>query len=256
MGDIVAFAAGGVEIAAAGIAIEKDTGIFRKLIRRLKGTKEIVILGCSGTGKTQFINSLSENKIKYVRERDRTLVVTSKEQIFKEHLLKIYDTPGHKAYTDQKKELLRSIFLKNKSIVIINIVCYGYHIKELMTGQQFSTDGALEAYLSENRKEEIEQLSIVNQFCDMTHVNWVITLITKADLWNKDGVDNVIEYYKSSDYGRKLIPKGIHVVVPYCSVIQNFYDVVFSSIGEADKRNTNEQFVHHFSQLLTYKREI
>jgi len=59
---------------------------------------------------------------------------------------------------------------------------------------------------------------------DATHLSWVITVVTKADLWwGKQS--EILRYYSEGDYAALLQQAGVSsVVAPYSSVFHKFYD--------------------------------
>jgi GTPase SAR1 family protein len=253
MADLVAVKEG-LELAGATVSIAKNVGLIDRVLRQIKGTKNIVLLGCSGVGKTQFIYSLKNGKMNYVKGRDKTLIVRSIQQKYKEFYLNVYDTPGHVAREQLKKDLVRDLGRSKKGIGVINVVCNGYHINDDYSDQMFLEKQFLVDTISSNLSQEIEQLRIVNSFIDFTNVDWVITLVNKADLWINDNKQSTLKHYASGPYFEKLNKISIHEVIPYCSVIQDFYKVRHPQISEAEKDDVNREFNKKFDEILEYKR--
>ncbi|HYW07126.1 MAG TPA: hypothetical protein VE913_09235 [Longimicrobium sp.] len=100
------------------------------------------------------------------------------------------------------------------------------------------------AFLEERRKVEIAALSEWLPVLGSIHtINWMITLVTKADLW-WDRRDEVLEHYTSGEYGRALesVRELSPSAIEYCSVIHKFYGEgvlpgIFDEGNKAELRN-------------------
>lgn len=88
---------------------------------------------------------------------------------------------------------------------IVNVVSYGYH--ESRVDRNVATIGgkASHEYLEKKRAEEIETLSEwMELLADNSVVGWLITVVTKADLW-WDQRDKVLEYYSEGPYANRAL---------------------------------------------------
>ena len=66
-----------VELIAAGYKLADEAGLLDKLAASLKGKRRVLVLGASGAGKTQFINSIRRPLSLPISRTDRTRVSTS-----------------------------------------------------------------------------------------------------------------------------------------------------------------------------------
>lgn len=134
---------------------------------------------------------------------------------------------------------------------VINIVSYGYHEYHLDRGSVFNADGSIRPeYLQRHRQEEISQLSEWNSLLGSPlTAKWLITLVTKADLW-WDHRKDVVDHYKTGPYfaalgdAKSLQPK----VIEYSSVFARFYNTAPMSGFFAQDDRTLLQ--NHFVEAL------
>lgn len=216
--------------------IEKITYIsdfyFRSPVR-------VIVFGESGTGKTQFINSLLSNNFTKGRtrltERKRMVLNNGRKILF-------FDTPGHQTLKEQRYKL--GEFISQKKIAgIINVVSFGFNESDTADGINIfkvGTDEVKEEYLRENRKREISQLDDWIRYINAENkVKWIITIVNKADIWYENK-SNVITYYENGDYAKAIA--GIKSCCAlytylYCSVISPFCDRPMTlSMGERQKK--------------------
>jgi hypothetical protein len=134
---------------------------------------------------------------------------------------------------------------------VINVVAYGYH--ELRVGMEGAVDaqGKVRAdYLEAHRHEELEALKEwVGLLGDPLTVRFLITVVTKADLW-WDREKEVIQYYSQGPYYDALGPAKTlsPVVLDYCSVFHRFYDKapLAGTYDDGDRARAQG----HFAQAL------
>lgn len=188
-----------------------------------KPTK-VLVLGVSGSGKTQFLNSFLGIPM---LEDNRTYVPENKYYIFENgRKIQFVDLPGHVIHIAARQNYIDEI-TKNKIKGIINVVNYGYNDAEVNNADVFKAgeNEIKSAYLKDNRKNELNQL---NEWLPRIHggskPEWIITIVNKADIWY-DKKDDVMNYYESGEYGSEFVEvKRVtnHYVFQYCSVINPF----------------------------------
>ena len=212
----------------AHLVLQK-AGIYDKVLAFLqrKNAYPIVILGASGTGKTALLRSLAGLQPS-VRREDRTDEVTPAKQKLGEAYLEIIDTPGETEHKTKRDAFFRELN-KKKSIGVINVVSYGYHegkapLATAIDGERASTD-----FLGERRKIELALLKEwVGPICGKGGcVSWVVTVVTKADLWWEPGPDqSVLKYYGENPYLSAFSASDDvpHSVRSYSSLNHLFYD--------------------------------
>jgi hypothetical protein len=230
---------------------EKKRNLFiQKMKWLITKRKKIVVFGISGTGKSQFINSLK----KCLEIPNRTLTTDKTIHDIEEFPIVFIDTPGHgERFFERKKEITN--ILKNGVEGIINVVSYGYEENpDAQVGDIFDAkDNVKDSFLRLNRKVEIERLAEWLPQISPTDIRWIINLVSKADLW-WDRPDEVKEHYSNGDYNTAFssIQNYSHVItLPYCSIIKPYYDKRTSGVfGEIQKANMHEEFVHQLINLL------
>ena len=243
----------GAELASR-INVGRIKYFWNKFIRR---PVKVLLYGDSGVGKTQFLNTLTGNNI-YSTQRTR---VTQKRKLILSSGRKIIflDTPGHQSAEMHRGEILNQIS-RGKIRGVINVVNYGYQDSlELQehpdTAFNVDTKEVKLSFLKENRKLEITRTKeFISRITPNIKLDWVITVINKADIWysNKEEVYN---YYSKGEYGKELA-KLMHSVtlftVPFCSVITPFANremrLIFS---EREKKTLFDNITVHLENLVS-----
>ena len=188
-----------------------------------KPTK-VLVLGVSGSGKTQFLNSFLGIPM---LEDNRTYVPVKKYYIFENgRKIQFVDLPGHAPYISTRQKYIDDI-TKNKIKGIINVVNYGYNDAEVNDADVFKAgeNEIKSAYLKNNRKNELNQLKEwLVRIHSESKPEWIVTIVNKADIWYEKK-DDVMSYYEVGEYGKEFIEvKRVtnHYVFQYCSVINPF----------------------------------
>ncbi len=167
---------------------------------------KVLVLGSSGSGKTQFLNSLLGIPM---LEDNRTQVPKSKYYIFENgRKIEFVDLPGHVTLRPARNKFMDEI-TTNKIKGIINVVNYGYNDVEENDVDVFKTgeNEIKAAYLRDNRKNELNQLSewLVRIHSDKNNkLEWIITIINKADIWYSQK-DEVKKYYEEGEYANEFV---------------------------------------------------
>jgi len=198
-------------------------------------------------GKTQLVRSLEKDMVKSIPTLERTRF-TEKTKVIVDNLPFLFiDTPGHILYKTTRMKAIQSA-IKSRVSGILNVVCYGYHEGIPRAADAIDKTGiAKPEYLEKQRKFEIDYLLEWIQWVDKDVADWVITVVTKADLWWPDEDQRIQDYYESGPYYEALgnLPVSVqHVVLPYCSVIEPFYGHrVSGRLGNKDKQNLHDYFL-------------
>lgn len=213
----------------------------------------LLVLGESGTGKTQFLNAILNNCPTTV---SRTRLTQKKILKFENgKKIEFIDVPGHLTlYQVRKKEFNK--IRKKKISGIINVVNYGYNESE--TAQDINifkvgTNEVKDEYLNENRKREIKQLAEwKNEILPECGIKFIITIINKADIWYSQR-EEVNNYYEIGAYAQELSKLGnlaFHYF-NYCSIIEPFYNRPMTiSIGEQEKKRMHDSLTKEFLDIL------
>lgn len=209
------------------IKIAEKQGFLDQLLNIFRKKHRIIVLGSTGVGKSNLIKSLTEETPKAIETLNRT-------QFAKDHKIKIsknpfifIDTPGEIEHKARREEVIRKA-MKQEVSGIINVVAYGYHEWNILDDKikPLNSDGQVrDSYLDQHRNLEIERLSEWKDLLGHKDVaNWLITVVTKADLWWHER-SKVLNHYISGSYYNSLgSAKSLNPIVQdYCSVLHKFY---------------------------------
>lgn len=248
---------------AGNIALDKatDTNFWEKLYKWFnKERKEILILGCSGVGKTQFIHSLNDNT-KNIVSRTRTEASETVKATIENKPFCVIDTVGQEAQPKERIGILEAKLQDENLVGIINLVGFGYHERfaELPTnvfeGDSFQVK---DDFLEENRQKELKYLQEWLPILHISKVKWVITLVNKIDIWKREA--NIVQqYYENieNEYQQAFIKTfeskrfdKKHIVLPYTSALELFYKRHPIFVGEFEKLLIQNHFKNELLRLL------
>lgn len=206
------------------VKVAEEQGWIDKLIDYFSKKHKIIILGCSGAGKTELIKSIESLNPEIIHYASRTRDKAISKIKINKVLFEFIDLPGEE----------QDLSIRNQAILehikeldaVINVTSYGYHEytygkdDAIIKGDMISDD-----YLEDNRKRELDTLHEWSISLGGERSYRLITVVTKADLWWPDRKD-VITHYESGEYFKALggAKRLRPMVVPYCSVIKKFYD--------------------------------
>lgn len=223
---------------------------FKLLIR---SNRKIAVFGISGTGKSQFINSLGKS----LSIPERTLTTDKIRYDLSDFPIEFFDTPGHAERKFDRKKVLSEI-IKDNFEGIINVVSYGYEENPEANRKAIfdANKNVKESFLKTNRGAELDRISEWLPHIDTTNIKWIINLVNKADLW-WDRIDEVNSYYQNGVFNQAIrsINNTTNILtVPYCSLIQPYFDNSTSGkFGDLDKQNLHSNFVHQLLNLVKSK---
>ncbi len=223
-----------------------------------KKNKKIIILGSSGTGKSQFTQSL-EKKLLNVAMQEATYNTNNKEITINKEKIGFIDTIGQNNSASKIQEFIK-IMEDDDFVGIINLVSNGYHhiYQNYEENLVFENNKIKKSFLEDNKNTEIEELNTWLPHLKDSKAKWIITLVNKADIWQKDK-DNVIKHYKdkNGDYGKVFENhfqtnyfQKTHLVLPYISIVEPFYNKIFCSLGETAKYKLQNNFINELIKLI------
>lgn len=218
----------------------------------VQGRNRVVVVGSTGTGKTQLIDSLTDLLPPAISYLDRTGFSSADDLQVGKKFFRVWDTPGQAAFGGERSATIRSA--ATRPFGIINVVSYGYHEYRADISSVLDEAGAIRGdFLERHRELEIQQLhSLMPHLVGNNNLRWVLTVVTKADLW-WDSKDTVLDHYERGPYAEAYAPLswlGGPVVLEHCSVIHPFYNRVSGSghYSDDDRRRGREQLL---ASLLT-----
>ena len=220
-------------------------------INLLRSPIGIAVYGESGVGKTEFINSViksGHHAKKITRDIKRGNILT----LHNGRRIEFIDTPGQTSYRSKRLGLFKD-YTNGHIKGIIHVVSYGYLSKDPINGEEFydaKENRIKESFLSDNRKLEIdgmdEWIEIING--DFS-VDWVLTVVNKADLWYGDE-EAVTKYYNEGVYNDKICKVGSSCKTGlqfYCSTFKAF---MRHSLPQVLSSEEQEEFHEDFMQEL------
>jgi hypothetical protein len=197
-------AIGGAKVAVDIYKLAKELGWLDKLRTFWKKKKRIVVLGSTGVGKTEFIESLKKlipdliaNTARTEFSKKTTLALT--EGI----IIEVEDTPGQRGHESRRRRSIQDAVRRADGV--INVVAYGYHEYDIASSQALTKAGeAKETFLRAHRQIEIEQVQEWNRTLSFGVKNpWLITLVSKGDLWWEER-QTVKQHYSEGGYFKSL----------------------------------------------------
>lgn len=242
-----------VEAAAKLYRLAEDEKLVKRVTNFFKRKEKIIVLGSTGSGKTNLLNSLevAAALVEPISATTRTQTNERRQVIVNERPFFVIDTPGQVAHSSHRQGVYREA-MANPPVRVINVVSYGYH--EYASGSSEAIDGeiARTEWLERHRENELvamrEWLQLLG---NRDTAAWVLTAVTKADLW-WDEQDDVLDYYNAGPYAAELKrqdPGLKHSVLPYCSVLHRFYGQA-ALAGTFDDQDRLETTRHFLQQLV------
>ncbi len=221
--EIAAFA----ELLAVSYNLARELSLLDRLARQLSRRKRVLVLGASGAGKSQFIESIRNPLALPIGPLSRTAVVKRHTIPIEKRFFHLIDTPGQRGDQPRRAAAFRQTVTQPPE-GIINVVCFGYHEAAEAGGAKAVPETgngvARTDYLKARQQVEIELLSEWVPIIDSADIKWLITLVTKADLWWPDENNKINMFYKKGPYSSKLDAfREKNLVLPYCSTVQPFY---------------------------------
>lgn len=189
----------------------------------------VLVYGESGAGKTQFLSKLchvNNSEADDIPARTRDFHVYQL-QLPDGHIIDFIDIPGHKTYKNIREKVRNQI--QNGEICgLINIVAYGYLFTnevDISTVFKGCSSEVKSTYIKDNLKKEINQISEWKDCIGTkSSVDWVLTIVNKADIWFEQK-DDAMEYYTEGAYYKAISELhhscSLHVM-PCCSIINLF----------------------------------
>lgn len=214
-----------VAILREGLKWAKKQEIWEKLVEALAKRHQILVLGASGVGKTQFCDSMLDPGAPSRGTSDRSERVERRKAKAARKALLLIDTPGHVLHRPKRRPELLKAF-QGRLDGIINVTCFGYHERQLDDKRRAvparGPRVATAKYLAASKAEELMLLREWVPHVDSSACPWLLTVVTKADLWWPDKTE-VLNYYESGRYAKRLEHlRRIHSVLPYCATIRPF----------------------------------
>ncbi len=214
-------------------------GWLDKLLTAFRKKHTILILGSTGAGKTNFLQSLTELTPKAIEHMNRTEIAQKHSIKIKKQPFIFVDVPGQSLHSTRRIRAIRETMSRGLS-GIINVVSYGYHEYRIGKAKALTAHGSVnEAFLRKHRQIEIDALAEWTPLLGSRDTTgWLINVITKADLWwNRK--DEVFQHYASGPYFEALgEAKSLEpIFLEYCSVFHKFYGdgALSGSFDESDR---------------------
>ena len=217
--------------------LAKSQGWLDKLMSLLQKKYNVLVLGSSGVGKTNLLQSLVTLTPEIIHHSRRTTDTTKSSLKIEDIPFNFIDTPGQADHSSIRMKAIRQSI--GSLDAVLNVVCYGYHEYARGKSQAFTSNGELNPqYLIDNRIREIEALKEWSEILGGNASYRLITVVTKADLWwddEKDAFNHYEngEYYQELGSCKQLSPMVIH----HSSVFHKLYGVapLSGSFDESDR---------------------
>lgn len=225
-----------------------ERGWGDKLVDVFRRKNRVLVLGCTGAGKTQMLRSLSKIIPPAISFMNRTNYVEEHRLKISNHLFDFIDTPGDLVKKDIRMEAIKGA-LKKPVAAIINVVAYGYHEYRGKEADVFESDDRVkQSYLNVHRKEEIEQLhEWTGLLGDRDVGGQLLTVVSKADLWWNER-KKVLDHYTTGAYFKAIgDAKDLNPgVVSYSAITKRFFGRTntLASFDDTDRTDLRSQFFY------------
>jgi hypothetical protein len=206
------------------LKIAKREGWLRHPIDLFRTKNRALLLGSTGAGKSQFLRSVPEIVSTAISQAARTEFSTVARFEINGALFDFIDTPGQLEHRPRRDEATKDAIKRNLKGVI-NFVSFGYHEYGAPPEKVFLEGIVRPEYLEEHREREINLLA---EWAPLLSTEWVLTVVTKADIWWNDRLA-VAEHYERGAYKARLdqiFPNATSIVRPYSSISSRFYGIV------------------------------
>nr|VFJ91659.1 MAG: small GTP-binding protein domain-containing protein [Candidatus Kentron sp. LFY] len=206
--------------------IAKQQGWIDQLLALFKKRVKVLMLGSSGVGKTNLIQSLTTDMPEVIHYSTRTSGTPASSVEIDKVPFSFIDTPGQEAHESIRRQAIREHC--GSLDLLINVVCYGYHEYARGKARAITQNETINPeYLAVNRRREIRELQEWSGILGGTVTDYrLLTVITKADLWWHLG-DRVFSHYEKGEYFQGLgaaQPLG-PAVTHHCSVFHKLYGI-------------------------------
>lgn len=209
-------------------------GWQEKFIANFRRRTGLLLVGPSGTGKSNFLKALKTDFPEAIDLINRTVVVEKSRLKLGRYPFVVRDTPGDAAKTRERQRAYADHMRRNHRGVV-NVVSYGYHEYPKAVPSAVVGGKVVPKFLKDHRAEELRSLGEWGSYLDPKGERFILTVVTKADIWWRNRA-RVLSHYESGPYAKTLTDLGWttnHVVVPYSSVSHRFFNQVDVS-GEFD----------------------
>lgn len=148
----------------------------------------ILILGPGGVGKSRLARFLCAPAAKFPPQKYDESFHVERQSLPGNAVADLVTAPGQKRHAQKLEDLFDEVKKRGRTFGIINVVAYGYQstaldMKEIGKPGE-SIHATTQRYLDECRAREEEiVVQLVEHLRRHTKPFWMITLVTKQDLW-------------------------------------------------------------------------
>ena len=239
-----------VEIGYEIVKVAEREGYLQRLKDAFRKKHRVLLLGSTGTGKTQFLNSFGNIFADALDHVARTEFPHVKRMEIDKKLFEFIDTPGQELHKSRRVSAVRKAIADGFSGVM-NLVSYGYHEYGVDKQEVVNNGTVSPEYLQMHCSREVEQLG---EWAPLLKNEWVFTVVTKADIWWDDR-QQIMNHYASGAYGKALQVASStteKVVCPYSSLTSKFYGAVPCSgnFSDIERKSCRNSLFHKLAEAI------
>jgi len=188
---------------------EDVSELWNKVLYRIKNGKLVVlVVGPGGVGKTTLSNFLGSPRLKLAPSAYEESFHAERFPLPGGVVAELITAPGQETRRDDWDAIFSASKRRGCSFGIINVVAYGFHSTTLdMKDRRRNNEGtsaATSRYFGECRVKELEVVKEVSsRLARHTKPFWMISLVTKQDLWWPDR-RAVKTHYEGGEYSKLI----------------------------------------------------
>lgn len=169
-----------------------------------QGKLTILVVGPGGVGKSTLSKFLYTPSLKIPPDAYTESLREERMSLPGDAVAELITAPGQKRHIAKWEDLFDALKKRGKTFGVVFVTAYGHHATPLtmsqLRGKDDSVPPSAARYFGERRQAEIEALRAVEVLLRRhTKPFWMISLVTKQDLWWPDR-KNVERYYCQGEY--------------------------------------------------------
>lgn len=240
-------------LANAAIRFAQQQGWIEKLKDAAFARKHpVLVLGSTGVGKTNFLESLRTFVPQAIDAVNRTEVASREKIKIDKDIFIFEDTPGQKLHRQRRMNAILGA-AGSDGLGVINLTSWGLHEYGFNQGDAILDGKPNPEWLKRRKKDEIDAISEWGPLIMASSAKWFFTVVTKSDLWWPDR-ELVERHYTNGPYGKELDNFDIknRSTFGYSSVRHPFYGIAPTAgdFSDDNKRTLQQRLLQELLKAV------